>query len=465
MGKVIWVKIGIRWENRFMKEDPRSSGDCSDAKHAASLSESNPARWMNELQQLTSDGRAFALTPRVSDGLVNQVPSLELVGGSDQVHNVSIHGKNGRSDTVAGIKPEQGESLSHLVKRLHPNLSDEQLAKEVQKVLKYNRDYGNDLGDGKALNSSKDVCLTSVKYVDDRGRISRIEGPTGIVTNVTYDSQNSNVISGYQITGPDGRIVEQARRDSRGNWTGERNGQPMTIKDVDIDVYGDITVTDAAGNKVGHLTRGDDVYTRYKGGKPAESVTQRNGEEMVRYEYAPSDNGYKIYARYPSDPSRRVLVTPEVDEESVKRITQALGEGPRKYAEVVRTSDPEPGDVEPDQYVAARIAKAGAASARAHNSVGWCYAGVADAMDKIGVHLSGRYAYEARGQLLHDRRFQVVSINDLRPGDVLVHGASSAHKAGHIAIYLGKGQEASDHIQSLITGRGYGGTTVFRYVG
>lgn len=102
------------------------------------------------------------------------------------------------------------------------------------------------------------------------------------------------------------------------------------------------------------------------------------------------------------------------------------------------------------------------ASAESRNTVGWCYAGVADALDQIGVHLSGMSAYMAADQLAADGRFKEVGMSQLQPGDVLVHGASASHENGHIAVYLGDGQEASDHIQGLITGQGYGGTRVFR---
>src|SRR5581483_4916029 len=99
------------------------------------------------------------------------------------------------------------------------------------------------------------------------------------------------------------------------------------------------------------------------------------------------------------------------------------------------------------------------------HSIGWCFSGVATALDRIGVHLHGKSAYMAKDQLLCDSRFTPVSINNLKPGDILVHGRNGNHKNGHIAVYLGNGMEASDHIQHLIAGNGYGGTTVFRYTG
>ena len=63
---------------------------------------------------------------------------------------------------------------------------------------------------------------------------------------------------------------------------------------------------------------------------------------------------------------------------------------------------------------------------------------------------------------MQDPHFSIVPISTLRKGDILVHGKSSTHPYGHIAVYLGNNQEASDHIQPLITGGTYGGTVVFR---
>jgi hypothetical protein len=100
--------------------------------------------------------------------------------------------------------------------------------------------------------------------------------------------------------------------------------------------------------------------------------------------------------------------------------------------------------------------------ASARNTVGKCYSGVADALDAIGVHLTGQSAYMAAEQLAARSNFDEVSIKDLQPGDVLVHGKSGSHPDGHIAVYLGNNEEASDHVQSLIRGANYGGTRVFR---
>lgn len=113
---------------------------------------------------------------------------------------------------------------------------------------------------------------------------------------------------------------------------------------------------------------------------------------------------------------------------------------------------------------AQEIAGSARTVARSMGSVGYCFRGVKRALRKVGVSLEGSSAYMAKSQLADNERFARVSINDLRIGDILVHGASARHPHGHIAVYLGNGKEASDHIGRLITGARYGGTTVFRAV-
>jgi len=97
--------------------------------------------------------------------------------------------------------------------------------------------------------------------------------------------------------------------------------------------------------------------------------------------------------------------------------------------------------------------------------MGYCYRGVKGALRPLGVNLSGSAAYQAKGQLLRDKRFESVAVknvHDLQPGDILVHGASSSHPYGHIAVYLGNKHEASDHVQKVVLNGPYNGTTVFR---
>ncbi len=103
-------------------------------------------------------------------------------------------------------------------------------------------------------------------------------------------------------------------------------------------------------------------------------------------------------------------------------------------------------------------------------SVGYCKKGVRQALEPFGIHLQGNYAKDSAQQLANNPRVKEVSTSDLFPGDVLVHQPAGYGRtigqryAGHIAVYLGNGQEASDHVQHLIKGEGYGGTRAFRIV-
>lgn len=110
------------------------------------------------------------------------------------------------------------------------------------------------------------------------------------------------------------------------------------------------------------------------------------------------------------------------------------------------------------------IVSSARAVASSMSSVGYCYRGVKRALRKVGVELTGGQAFMAKRQLERQPNFRKVPMKNLQPGDILVHGKSRAHPHGHIAVYLGNGKEASDHIGRLVTGRRYGGTTVFRAV-
>lgn len=108
--------------------------------------------------------------------------------------------------------------------------------------------------------------------------------------------------------------------------------------------------------------------------------------------------------------------------------------------------------------------------AESMGTTGYCKRGVRQALEPFGIHLQGSYAKDSAQQLASNPRVREVSTSDLRPGDVLVHQPAGYGRtvgqryAGHIAVYLGNGQEASDHVQHLIKGQGYGGTRAFRLV-
>lgn len=101
------------------------------------------------------------------------------------------------------------------------------------------------------------------------------------------------------------------------------------------------------------------------------------------------------------------------------------------------------------------------------NSVGWCLRGVSRALNPLGIHLNGAAAHQAKAQLLRDKRFHQVPVEDAKnlvPGDILVHNASRSHRHGHIAVYVGNDREASDHVQRVMPKSADGELTVFRSI-
>jgi len=93
------------------------------------------------------------------------------------------------------------------------------------------------------------------------------------------------------------------------------------------------------------------------------------------------------------------------------------------------------------------------------NTVGRCYAAVADAIDStIAVFLYGQHAYEAANQLGNSRWFYEIydyNLNNLPPGAVVVWAKGNS-RSGHISVSLGAGREASDHIAPQMINH-YGG--------
>lgn len=98
-------------------------------------------------------------------------------------------------------------------------------------------------------------------------------------------------------------------------------------------------------------------------------------------------------------------------------------------------------------------------------TTGHCYAAVSRALRPLGVELSGAAAYQAQALLLADPRFTPLSIHnvdELRRGDIVVYTRSSSHPYGHISVYEGNYEEASDHVAPITHTRAYGSATVFR---
>ncbi len=90
---------------------------------------------------------------------------------------------------------------------------------------------------------------------------------------------------------------------------------------------------------------------------------------------------------------------------------------------------------------------------------GWCARGVMTALEKAGLKVPRvPSAWMAASKLAADPRFREVKLTDaeikkLPPGAIIVSGAfnSPTNPHGHIAVSLGNGKEASDHIANIRT--------------
>lgn len=111
------------------------------------------------------------------------------------------------------------------------------------------------------------------------------------------------------------------------------------------------------------------------------------------------------------------------------------------------------------------IANRALSVAESTRTTGHCYAAVGRALRPLGVSLTGEAAYQAKAILLEDPRFAALTIYDvdqLRRGDIVVYTRSSSHPYGHISVYEGNNEEASDHVAAITHTQAYGSATVFR---
>ncbi len=363
------------------------------------------------------------------------LPAMQLTEGNGGPHEIVIHGKNGHKDTISGINPQKGETLPQLIKRLHPNLSEQQLAKEVQHMLKYNKDYGQDLGDGNHLDPSKPVYLSSVKYLDDAGRVTRIEGPTGRVTEIAYDGTG---VSAYKITQPNGTISEQASK-AGGSWSVVgADGQRQSLAAVLVDPYGDIIATAANGKKIAHLTRGDDILTDYENGKPQSAVTLRHGNVVSQYQYEYTNEKVSCYITYSDSPNQKILL-----EQQDTRAAIARGEMVKARVENGDVSV----DMAPDSY-AGRMMQAAQNLIGVHvddvasgipRNVG-CARMVSEVLVRAGFPKSIVHAHcNNLTDNLKSHGFKQVSVKDMQPGDIIMGGYGVDDNA-HTGIYAGNGR-------------------------
>ncbi len=125
------------------------------------------------------------------------------------------------------------------------------------------------------------------------------------------------------------------------------------------------------------------------------------------------------------------------------------------------------------QQARERIAKSAYHTATEMNTKGACAAGVGKALRDIGIDVARMSSKDPSSpsafymaDILEERDdFEEVDYDNKQPGDVLVFGPTDSKVHGHTTVYLGDGQEASDHVQALVNGDRYGWEKAYRYTG
>lgn len=108
---------------------------------------------------------------------------------------------------------------------------------------------------------------------------------------------------------------------------------------------------------------------------------------------------------------------------------------------------------------AAHLANVARGVASRMNTRGWCARGVFNSLQAAGLRIPrSASAYMAARTLANDKRFREVKLTDaqirkLPPGAIIVSGPynSPGNPHGHIAVTLGNGREASDHLGNVST--------------
>lgn len=97
-------------------------------------------------------------------------------------------------------------------------------------------------------------------------------------------------------------------------------------------------------------------------------------------------------------------------------------------------------------------------NAKRTNGIGRCFRGVRESLEAAGLskgEIRGQSAYQAADMLAEHNNFREVKglskeqLKALPAGCVMVWDKSRGHEHGHIAVTLGNGKEASDHVQKV----------------
>jgi len=114
--------------------------------------------------------------------------------------------------------------------------------------------------------------------------------------------------------------------------------------------------------------------------------------------------------------------------------------------------------------IANKLANIASKNAQNMNTKGYCARGANKSLELAGLSKGETRvasAYQAEGILSKHKNFKEISVtrddlNKLPAGCVIVWDQSAGHPHGHIAVTLGDGKEASDHVQKLVTNRNAG---------
>ena len=111
--------------------------------------------------------------------------------------------------------------------------------------------------------------------------------------------------------------------------------------------------------------------------------------------------------------------------------------------------------------LANKLANIAARNAYSKNTVGWCARGTNEALEMAGLangETRVASAWQAAYKLRNHKNFKEVRVSredlkNLPAGCIVVWQASWGNPHGHIAVTLGDGREASDHVQYINTNR------------
>lgn len=356
----------------------------------------------------------------------------------ENVKSITVNGNEGRQAVVLGLEAGANQSVLTMLATLHPELSKTDLDRALRQTLKYNKEFGNDLGDG-ALRPKDKVYLTSVKTFAQDGKVTSIRRPDGTFTKLNYDKEGQ--LSKFTTSSHSGILLESGSQPKQGKWTVEINGERKTPDNVSIDQDGNLTIQLSENETIKQLSNGTRIAVRLNDGKPKGIDGVLNDKKVFNITYHQEGNFVNEKTTYFSDSQAPIV--------QVKRLT----------LEDFSSYDPMAKDEQNED--ARNLAKIAIRQAynmnptRITNSRGRCAEGVQIALAEAGMpqFLGCGHAWDMIEPLEKSEIFKRVSKNEVKEGDIMLRQSSSGYY-GHIAIITGRNtngqlEEASDHISTV----------------